>query len=395
MILHTDSFDNYATADLLDMYTQIYDSSGYHTPTVGAFGRRGTQGIQFFADSFVSSACPAGLALVIPNTEDTVGIGLALQWTGSFGSQNTYLQQGTNSSVSPVLSLSNTPSAGGNPISTPIMFRSGSLTQIALVMNRNGTFSIARGSGLDEFGNFELVDAILGTSSLAFLTDTYYYVEMKVKISTTVGTVEVRVNGDVWLSLTGVNTQPATTPAYTDEIVLGCLRLSVLTEFDMEIDDYVIWNTDAGDTVNTTVDFLGDVELTYLPPTEDVLRGWTPLTGTDHFAMVDEIPPDGDASYNYTSTISAIDTFLCDTATLSSVDILALTVVYDRRRTTGGNTSTCPVWRVAGTNYLRDAQGDPTTYAFWQGTWTKNPATLGTITVGAFAASSVGYKKVT
>lgn len=401
MILFTDSFDNYADADIEDMYTQYYDDSGFDPPTIGAYGRRGTNGMRFASTGFIDENNPAALSLVLSTaaytqTEDTVGIGIACQFTGaSFGALNTYNQQTTIASVSPVISTSNGSGSGGNPISCLFYFRQNALTQVAIGLNRDGTLSAFRGSGIDTLGDLEKVAEVLGTTAQALQVNTYNYIECKVKISTTVGTVEIRVNGDVWMALTGLNTQPVTTQPYTNEIVIGHLIQLDTNALSMDVDDYVIWNTDASDPVNTTVDFLGDVELIYLPPTEDVLRGWTPLTGTDHFAMVDEIPPDGDASYNFTSTINAIDTFLCDTATLDSVDILAMTVLYDRRRTTGGNTSTCPVWRVAGTNYLRDAQGDPTTYAYWWGTWTKNPATLGTITVGALAGSSVGYKKVT
>ncbi len=68
-------------------------------------------------------------------------------------------------------------------------------------------------------------------------------------------------------------------------------------------------------------------------------------------------------------------------------------VIFDVRRTESGNTSTAPVFRVGGVNYVGAAQGNTSTYTMQRGVWTQNPATLAAITDTVFNASSVGYKK--
>ena len=154
-------------------------------------------------------------------------------------------------------------------------------------------------------------------------------------------------------------------------------------------------DTDASDPTNTPVDFLGDIEINYRRPTADVVTDWTPLSGVDHYAMVDEIPPDDDTTYNSTITPGNVDTCTVESAPLVGCNVIAAQVIYERRRPDAGNTSTEPVFRVGGANYVKHPVGDPTSYVYNYGVWTLNPSTLGTLTDAAFNASSVGYKKVT
>ena len=400
MILHTDPFDNYATADILDVYTQVYLGTGPFTmPTIGPYGRRGTNGMRFLstAVSTPDRNNPGACSLVLGQSSARTGFGMSVTFTGGFGNLSAFSQWGLGSSLSPVSSLSNT-QQNGIPICCIMLFRAAALTQVAITLNRDGTLSAMRGSGVDNVlaHDLEKVVEVLGTTVLALQTDTTYYIEASVGIDSATGTVEIRVDGDVWLSLSGVNTQADNTPSYTAELAFGMVRnfAQVGLDFSMDVDDLVYWNDDASNPLNTTVDFLGDVNLTYYQPIADDLRGWIPLIGVEHYLMVEEIPPDGDASYNYTTSNGAIDTFEHDAIPTSGIEILGVTVLYDRRRTSGGNTSTAPVWRVGGTPYLGGAAGDPSTYAYNQDSWTQNPATTGTITPAVFNASTFGYKKV-
>ena len=53
----------------------------------------------------------------------------------------------------------------------------------------------------------------------------------------------------------------------------------------------------------------GPLEVLEGAPNVDIVSDWTPLSGTDNFAMVDEAPGDGDTTYNYTETLAAQDIF--------------------------------------------------------------------------------------
>jgi len=58
---------------------------------------------------------------------------------------------------------------------------------------------------------------------------------------------------------------------------------------------------------------VGDVGIFTIYPRQDVQNDWTPLSGTDRFAMVNEHPPDGDTSYIFDDTVGHTQTFFFDT----------------------------------------------------------------------------------
>lgn len=55
--------------------------------------------------------------------------------------------------------------------------------------------------------------------------------------------------------------------------------------------------------------FLGALKLYALPPTANAAVAWTPLAGTN-WSEVNEVPPDGDASYNSSATVGQIDQYV-------------------------------------------------------------------------------------
>ncbi len=388
MVLLLDSYDHYTTPFLPAKYTQLYAPSGTTACTVGAFGRRSTQAVRCAGRSTVP-------ALVIPNTRDTVAVGSAFRLNGSFGTlTDDTVTAGSGIGNPPGMSPSLTPADSFSPSVTMLwIFRNSQRGQVGIGVSKDGTMYAARGTGDLNVLDFDrLVLPVLGRTTLALQSNTYYYIEAKVRIHDTLGTVEIRVNGDVWLALTGVDTKPDTTFGYSTEICYGMIRSATATTSG-DFDDLYILNTDASVAVNTPVDFLGDIEVNYQQPIVDVVRDWTPLVGIDHFAMVDEIPPDDDVTYNSTETLNAVDTFQTEPAPVVGANVVAMQVIYDVRRTESGNTSTAPVFRVGGVNYAGTAQGNTSTYTFQRGIWTRNPATLAAITDTVFNASSVGYKK--
>jgi hypothetical protein len=103
-------------------------------------------------------------------------------------------------------------------------------------------------------------DALLGTTEAAVLPTTsspiWYFMELKVFVSETVGTVEFRINGVPWLNLTGVNTGWDGLP---DEV--GGFRFACPSEEQYVVFDDLYVLNDQGTENN---DFLGDVKITSL-----------------------------------------------------------------------------------------------------------------------------------
>jgi hypothetical protein len=71
--------------------------------------------------------------------------------------------------------------------------------------------------------------------------------------------------------------------------------------------------TVAASNPNTQYTDVGDVGIFAIYPRADVDTQWTALTGPNRYAMVNEAPPDGDASYIYSDTPTQIQTFYYQT----------------------------------------------------------------------------------
>lgn len=168
---------------------------------------------------------------------------------------------------------------------------------IAVQVNADRSLSVLRGSGDFPFA------VVIGTTAVnVFTFNTYNYVECKVLFSATVGTVELRCNGVLVLTLTGLKTVAESANQFCSIVQLMGTSLASGTFL---IDDvYVLdWAT----APNTN--FLGPLKLYTLPPTANAAVAWTPLAGTN-WSEVSEVPPDGDTSYNSSPNIGDVDQYV-------------------------------------------------------------------------------------
>lgn len=197
-----------------------------------------------------------------------------------------------------------------------LRFYEGSTSHINLTSNADGSISVRRGAN---------AGTVLATSATGvFLDNTWTYIEVYVKISDTVGEVIVKVNNNEVINITGQDTRNGGTGVidsfayvvggYTDGFGSNGAQL----DFD---DTYAC--SSAG-TVNNT--FLGPVRIDgLLPDSDGATTDFTPLSGSDNFAMVDEAVPDGDTSYNTSATPGHKDIFgLSDIPTPASVTVFGV-----------------------------------------------------------------------
>src|SRR5262245_65014766 len=100
--------------------------------------------------------------------------------------------------------------------------------------------------------------------------------------------------------------------------------------------------------------------------------------------MVDDNPPDLDTTYNGTTTVNAIDTFQKTPVPVVGAGVVALSPIYLRRRTEGGDTATAAVIRDNGVNYTGSksgtagSEGDTSTYSYNWWTVTRRPSNSAT-----------------
>jgi hypothetical protein len=126
----------------------------------------------------------------------------------------------------------------------------------------------------------------------------YNYVEIEVFFSLTVGTVVVRVNGAVVLSLSGIRTVSSAGH-------VGCNGIQLMGggTFSRHDDTYMC------DTVAPNGSFLGAVQIYAEVPNADAAPlQWTPSVAGDHFPLVNSIPPDV-TKYVQSNTVGQIDEY--------------------------------------------------------------------------------------
>lgn len=283
MLIFCDGFDHYTTAQA---------TSGQKWDTITSVG----------SSSVTISATAAR----------TGGQGAILNWQTLFKSvpnQVTYV-------VGMAFQLKTADATGG--FATVLAFSDGGTAQVFLSIDSGGHIVAHRGG------------TVLGTSTGTVSLSQYRYLEAKLTVGTgTSGALVVRVDGSIFLNLTGINTQN------TANTQINIIGVGLNTQFGvMWIDDVYICDTTTPNTAgNNNADFLGDVKVTALYPNAagaftQYTRGGT-NTGQD-YSQVNEATPDEDTTYVVDSTVNDRDSFKF--TSISLVGSIFAAVLWSRAR---------------------------------------------------------------
>jgi len=122
------------------------------------------------------------------------------------------------------------------------------------------------------------------------------YVEVRVVFSNTVGVIECRINGVEVINVTGLDTLEGTSTDIDTVRMYGGESTSASNPDNMWLfDDVYIVETNGSDAVS----YLGPVKVEAIYPTaEGSIINFTPSTGSDNSALVDEDPRNDDTDYN-------------------------------------------------------------------------------------------------
>jgi hypothetical protein len=264
---------------------------------------------------------------------------------------------------------------------------------------------------------FENYDGtVLSAKTAALPVGQWSYVEIRVLISATVGTWEIRFDGQTKVKETGKTTKMPNPGSFAAiDATVGQVRLlnGLVSGSGTEtlvplIDDLYLASTSGGGVI----DFLGDVNVdVHLPTGAGSSATWTPSVGTDNFARVNTVHPtfqtgtDGPSEWTHTTAPDALDSFPVSPAivpagsALVGVQVLAwafksgpgtkvLQPVVKTGATSAG--SAIAVNRnpnIAGQSGIRI--GAPT-YTHW--IFETNPVTSAAWTAALFNASEFGYQ---
>jgi hypothetical protein len=343
-LIFCDSFDHYSNSYLQSKWTAVYNfgTGGQGLVLDNVHQRTGIQCGAFTAD---------GAMVTIENSAFWT-LGAAVNWA-AYGGQFCFNHLGT--------------------------------IQVLLQINNDGTMSVYNGPhGLNP-------GVLLGTTnpSVAITLGRYYYIEFQATISQTAGTATVRINGQVVLTLSGVNTSPNGDNVADSFQVIGPGGSSY-----MYVDDLYV--TDGTGVLNS---FLGDVSIgLIMPASAGDYTQWTPLTGSN-WSEVNEIPPSGDASYVW-SVAPSSGSYPIDTYYFQQVNpnrnIIAIQSNIMARKDDTGNRALSLVTRYGGANALADSGGRYVneTYIDYRNCFDVNPLTTNPWTPTVVNATQWGYQLI-
>lgn len=402
-VIFQDSFDHYDTAAVATKWTQLASATaGGGTTGVGAFGRRGTNGFQF-QNTLWGIAERSAFLKITPDKPVPSGarcvFGVAFRPVTAFAGLDT-----------------------GATKSVVMMILQGGGIQLQVCLNTNGTLTVYRGTTSLGTTSIALQQNVYRSIVLDALIDPSAG-EIRLYIDEAPALLLSGVNtrgtsSSTWdelqighINAGGTQTQ---TWQYDDVYVLdGSGGETTITEDldasedEIEVDDISVFPTDgpfrvriddelilvpAGGVAPGTPDKLqnvtrgyglstaathsngaaitmqcsqGDQRIDYRPLNANgANRDFTPSTGTDDFAVVDEAAANGDTDYLEASGVGDKVTGGVADAPVPGATITSMQVVAQARKTDAGSAGHKAVVRLGGTDYLGAEYGLTSSFAF-------------------------------
>jgi hypothetical protein len=338
-IVHADNFSIYGTTYAL-MLNGIYAQVVTTTPSGQQPLRNDPDGVSGGKVFIPGYGAGSGFArFVLPTLDNTVGACFRI-WMSSLPTKTT----------------------GAGRAAPSFWFQDAAIgTLFRLYVTETGRIRV-EGIGAQ---SYETVNPVLTANG-------WYHIEFKAFMDATVGSLEVRVEGQTVLLQENINT--GAFPAY--QVSIGTEASGAGINAFAYFKDLVVWNG-AGTQNN---DFLGSVIVHNLTPTSDIALNWTPSTGTDGYSILDNIPPN-DGQYIFAEDSPLPDGYV---ATLSDLppevtSIKALITYVRAAKSDGGDGS-------LQTGLISDPDGTPATalgldrpitvaQTYWRDIFEVDPAT--------------------
>jgi len=331
-ILFMDGFDHYATADI----TKKWDSQSGSPAINAAGGRNSSGGIEFDASEYVEKTVPGNPATLIV--------------AGAFKVSSLSVSQDI------------------------VRFMDSTSTQVKIRIRTDGKVEAFRDT------------TSLGSSAAAvFTAGAYAHLDIKVTINDSTGSVLVKSGGTTHLNLTSQDTK-TTANAYVTSVRLGGDGTNTVS-----CDDFYILDTTGSAPQN---DQLGDCRIDLARPNaEGNYADFSPLSGTDNSAMVDDTTPDGDTTYNSSSAVGNRDSFTFVPMTdIGGATIYGVQANVVARKDSTGTRKVRAFTRPVGTNYFGSSQTLTTGYLNFREIWQTNPETAAAWAESEANLAQFGYE---
>jgi hypothetical protein len=241
----------------------------------------------------------------------------------------------------------------------------GNLNQVSFFLGTDGAIIAARRG--DVSGSFTL-GTLLGRSDPVIGAGAYQYIEFYVKIGTTDGAIEVRVNEVTVLNLTGINTQQLA-DAEVSQFALGYRAPGGGPYYFADL--YANDTEDDGSGGDT---FYGDIKVGTVFPNADTAQADFALsTGSVGFSLINNAPP-VDTTFLSAAALARSD-FEIQNAPADAVQILTVRPFARVRKADAGAANIRP--RMLSGSSLSGGRSSPVTtaFAYYDSNVPLNPAT--------------------
>lgn len=246
--------------------------------------------------------------------------------------------------------------------------------QISLRRNSSGNVLVSRAG------------TTLATSSNLLSLNTWYHFEIRSTIHNTTGAYEVRVNGSStgWIpSATSQNTRGTGSNNSANGVRLWA------QDGIWYCDDFYVLDT----TGSVSNDFVGPQKIITLYP--NAVGNYSQWTGNyaSNFVNVNETTGDSDTTFNQSSTVNQIDSFVYDD--IPSGTVSGIQHVLLARQDAGTQRAIAPLQRSSGTDYVGTAVNLPGSHLYILESKTLNPATSAQWSASEVNSAEFGYKLTT
>jgi hypothetical protein len=220
----------------------------------------------------------------------------------------------------------------------------------------------------------------LATSTTTVGTTDWCYVEAKVVINDSTGSVELKINGAVEDSASNIDTKN-TSNAYATGFEFGVQQdTGQVTLDDFYIDD---------------ADYQGQVKIyNLLPSGAGTTTAWTPSTGSNYACVDESGAHNSDTDYVSSSTSGQKDTYAMGNHGISGVTVKAVMLNISAKKDDALSRQIYPVVRSGGTDYDGSALTLTTAYQTFQVPYATDPATSSAWTLSNVDAVECGVKVV-
>jgi hypothetical protein len=293
-----------------------------------------------------------------------------------------------------------------------LTFLDGATTQVGIDIMPSGQLRIVRasavGSGIylvsfDPTPPESGLYTVEATTANSILSSGFDFLQFRITHHPTAGIVEIlRGDGSAFETISNINTAVSGNNRSSSVLAGGYGALIGGAAGNVEchylrgvISDFHLLNTVAnGDDALDPVTFCGDRHWERITLTADGnYTQWTPSTGTTHFDLIEEVPPNT-TDYNSSSTVGNKDSFIVSAAGGPPAASAFLGLTMYLQKTSGGGDEVKGLFRLAGADRNGTAFLVPSPFAFRQSFLASKPGG-GAITVADVqpATGQPGYEK--